>query len=82
MYDNPPTTIYPPPELREFIDAMRTQHRNPCSMSTQIIMVLLDWQEKWFKEHSMGEYERILEDMETDKIELEIMHERVKGKQA
>lgn len=80
MSESPPTTFYPPPELREFIDAMRSIKH--YSMSTQIVLVLLDWQDKWFKEHSIDEYERILEDMETDKIELEIMQERIKKAKA
>lgn len=72
-----PTTIYPPPELREFIDAMRSRHRKPVSLSTEIVLMLIDWQEKWFNEHSMDEYKEILEDKETDEIELEIMREKI-----
>lgn len=76
MVRNPPTTVYLPVELREFVDAMRNvKHR---SVSTQIVLMLLDWQDQWFEKHSTDEYERILEDKETDEIELEIMKERIK----
>ena len=83
MKDESTLSVYVPPELREFVDVMRRQHKTstgktlPCSLSKQIVIMLLATQDKWLEEHDVDEYERMLEDMETDKIELEIMNEKM-----